>query len=74
MQGITENTRQYAHTLRKGYDPSQRIDFTETIYYQTASKTVNGKVKATFYLSDLITQFRITANAFDGKGAIGFAQ
>lgn len=72
MANITENAREYVHKLRKDFKPDQRIDLTETLYYGSAVKVVNGKMNGTFSLSDLITKFRITANAFDINGRIGY--
>lgn len=74
MTGIDKQARFYAHALRKGYNPSVRIDKTETQFYASAARVKNGVYKGSFYLSDLITEFRITANAFDRKGRIGYAQ
>lgn len=35
-------------------------------------RTENGVAKGSFVLSDLITNFKVTANAFDVKGALGY--
>lgn len=46
---------------------------TETLFYATALPVeADGSVKGAFNLSDLTTQFRISANAFDKSGALGF--
>jgi hypothetical protein len=34
--------------------------------------TNSGVATGSFYLSDLVTKFRVTANAFDSNGALGF--
>jgi len=48
---------------------------TETVYFATALPVDNdGKVRGSFNLSDLITQFRISAHAFDWNGTIGETQ
>lgn len=47
---------------------------TETVLYNSANFTKNGKLKGNFYLSDLITKFRITVNSFDTNGRIGYTR
>jgi len=51
-----------------------RVDKTETQFYTALTKIEKGnKFEGSFYLSDLVTKFRITANALDTKGRIGYA-
>jgi hypothetical protein len=72
MVGISENARQWAHPLRKGFTPSERVDLTETVLFSSSNRVSSGSLKGQFRLSDLITKFRITVNAIDEKGAIGY--
>ncbi|CDW84292.1 a-macroglobulin complement component [Stylonychia lemnae] len=73
MTGIT-NPRLWAHPRRKNYNINERIDLTETVMYQSAGTATKGELKGSFYLSDLITQFRIIADAFSGNGLLGYSQ
>ncbi len=73
MVGIKDNTRRYSHELRENYDSGYAVDMTETVFYSTAVRVDQAASYAdSFYLSDLITTFRISANAFDSQGALGF--
>jgi len=72
MVGISDNTRQWAHPLRKGFTPTERVDLTETVLFSSSNRVSSGSLKGQFRLSDLITKFRITVNAIDVKGAIGY--
>ena len=72
MVNIPPNTRQWAHQLRKGFNPSERVDLTETVLFSSTNRVTSGSIKGQFRLSDLITKFRITANAIDSNGAIGY--
>lgn len=65
--------RYYAHQLQPNWTASSRSDLTETVFFNSANKTNSlGKVTGSFYLSDLITKFRLIANAFDTAGVIGY--
>ena len=72
MVNITANTRQWVHTLRPGWTPTQRIDLTETVLFSSANRIRTGSLKGSLRLSDLITQFRITVNAVGTDGSIGY--
>jgi len=72
MVGIPLNTRQWAHPLRKGFSPTERVDLTETVLFSSSNRIKNGVLKGSFRLSDLITKFRITVNAIDANGLIGY--
>lgn len=72
MVNIPSNTKQWAHPLRKGFTPAERVDLTETVLFSSSNRVKNGSLKGSFRLSDLITKFRITANAIDINGAIGY--
>eukprot|EP00347_Sterkiella_histriomuscorum_P004662 403359590 len=71
------NTRLYQHAQRFSFfgEESSRFDTTETVFYQAAVLTDReGRYTVRFYLSDLITSFRITANAFDTLGRMGYSR
>jgi hypothetical protein len=53
-------------------DIGTRFDLTETLFYTVGNYTADGVYRGSFILSDLITQFRITASVFDTKGALGY--
>jgi hypothetical protein len=65
--------RIYAHDLLPNHSISNRNDFTETLYWAAGIKTdeKTGTATADFHLNDSVTSFAITADAFDGGGAIG---
>ncbi|MFT5468512.1 MAG: hypothetical protein ACI8UO_003622 [Verrucomicrobiales bacterium] len=68
--------REYAHALRPDRNPTDRVDFTETVYWHAGVKTneATGEAVVSFYLSDSVTGFRVFADAFDNRGALGSAQ
>jgi uncharacterized protein YfaS (alpha-2-macroglobulin family) len=72
MVGIEDNTKLWAHPRRKNFTQAERIDFTETLLFSSATRTRNGVIKGSFAISDLITKFRITVNTIDEKGRLGF--
>jgi hypothetical protein len=53
-------------------DIGTRFDLTETLFYTTGNYTETGIYSGSFILSDLISQFRITANVFDTRGTLGY--
>jgi uncharacterized protein YfaS (alpha-2-macroglobulin family) len=55
------------------HDQKERMarDLTQTVLYQSTVQVKKGKAKGTFFLSDLITKFRITVEGFDVNGVIG---
>jgi len=65
--------REYAHAVRPNRNPNDRIDFTETVYWnagiQTDAKT--GEARVTFALNDSVTSFRVYADAYGSDGALG---
>jgi uncharacterized protein YfaS (alpha-2-macroglobulin family) len=66
--------REYAHELRPGWTPSDRSDFTETVYWNAGLKTDDtGHATASFALSDAVTTLRVQADSFDQRGALGSA-
>lgn len=73
MQNIESNTRWYSHKRREDWSANERVDMTETVFYSaTQPLSKSGKFSGEFYLSDLITEFRITANAFSSDGVLGY--
>ncbi|MEM9346284.1 MAG: alpha-2-macroglobulin family protein [Planctomycetota bacterium] len=64
--------REYAHKQPAGKPIGQRSDFTETVYWSSATKTDDsGLATITFDLSDSVTSFRVKADAFTKDGALG---
>ncbi|MFN3166708.1 MAG: MG2 domain-containing protein [Phycisphaeraceae bacterium] len=64
--------REYAHKQPEGKPFGTRSDFTETVYWSAATKTgEDGTATVTFDLSDSVTSFRVKADAFTAKGALG---
>lgn len=64
--------REYAHKQPAGKPLGQRSDFTETVYWSSATKTDDkGLATITFDLSDSVTSFRVKADAFTKDGALG---
>lgn len=64
--------REYAHNVRSNRKATDRVDFTETLYWNAVVKTSEkGEASVSFSLSDAVTSFRAAADAFDGRGALG---
>jgi len=64
--------REYAHAQPEGKPFGQRSDFTETVYWSAATQTGDdGLATITFDLSDSVTSFRVSADAFSASGALG---
>lgn len=64
--------REYAHEQPAGKPFGERSDFTETVYWSAATKTgEDGLATITFDLSDSVTSFRVSADAFSSTGALG---
>jgi uncharacterized protein YfaS (alpha-2-macroglobulin family) len=65
--------RVYAHELRPNRRPTDRTDFAETLYWNAGVRTDDktGQATISFALSDAVTSFRASADAFDSRGAIG---
>jgi uncharacterized protein YfaS (alpha-2-macroglobulin family) len=65
--------RIYAHAVRPDRRPADRVDFSETLYWNAGVRTdeTSGKSTVTFDLSDSVTSFRVFADAFDTRGALG---
>ncbi len=67
--------REFAHVLRPNRQPTDRVDFTETLYWQTGVRTdaKTGEVTVRFALNDSVTSFKVLAGGFDDAGALGAA-
>jgi alpha-2-macroglobulin-like protein len=65
--------REFAHQVRKNRKPTDRLDFSETLYWNAGVKTSakTGEAKISFGLNDSVSTFRVFADAFAGDGAIG---
>jgi len=72
MSGIVA-VREFAHAVRPDRKPNDRVDFTETLYWNAALKTdeKTGEASVTFALNDSVTTFRASADAFNASGALG---
>jgi hypothetical protein len=66
--------REYAHQVRAGRRPTDRVDFTETLYWHAGLRTnAQGEATVRFALNDSVTAFKVTAGGFDDGGALGAA-
>ncbi|MCP3144527.1 MG2 domain-containing protein [Pyxidicoccus xibeiensis] len=67
--------REYAHTVRPGRKPGDRLDFAETLYWNAGVRThaQTGEVQVSFGLSDSVTTFKAFAGAVGMDGALGSA-
>ncbi|QRO00824.1 A-macroglobulin complement component [Archangium violaceum] len=67
--------REYAHTVRPGRKPGDRVDFTETLFWNAGVRTdpKTGEVRVSFGLNDSVTSFKAFAGAVGDDGALGSA-
>jgi uncharacterized protein YfaS (alpha-2-macroglobulin family) len=66
--------REYAHQVRPGRQPTDRIDFTETLFWHAGLRTdTRGEATVRFALNDSVTSFKVSAGGFDDGGALGSA-
>lgn len=65
--------REYAHTARANRQPTDRRDFTETIYWNAGLRTSprDGTAIVEFDLPDSVTTFKVRTDAFGNNGALG---
>ncbi|OED37093.1 hypothetical protein AB833_24965 [Chromatiales bacterium (ex Bugula neritina AB1)] len=65
--------REFAFKARPDRQANERIDFTETLYWNTGVKTGarDGRATVEFSLSDSVTTFRLLADAYGRNGALG---
>ena len=61
------------HPERSNPVPGDRVDFAETLFWHAGLKTdaETGEAEFSFSLNDAVTGFRVYADAFDGRGALG---
>ncbi|MFO0595155.1 MAG: alpha-2-macroglobulin family protein [Myxococcaceae bacterium] len=73
MQQISFITiRQYAHDVRPGRKPNDRLDFAETLFWSAATVTdANGEATVKFGLSDAVTSFKVAADGYTAGGVFG---
>jgi len=67
--------REFAHQVRPNRNPTDRVDFTETLYWNAGVKTdpTSGEATVSFALNDSVTSFKVYADAFSATGALGSA-
>jgi uncharacterized protein YfaS (alpha-2-macroglobulin family) len=67
--------REYAHTVRPGRVPGDRVDFAETLFWNAGVRTdaKTGEVRVSFGLNDSVTTFKAFAGAVGDDGALGSA-
>ncbi len=65
--------REFAYAVRKDRNPTDRVDFTETLFWNSGVKTdaKTGEATVSFGLNDSVSTFRVFADAFSGSGSIG---
>jgi uncharacterized protein YfaS (alpha-2-macroglobulin family) len=65
--------REYAHQVRANRKVNDRVDFTETLYWNKGVRTSarDGKATVKFGLSDSVTSFKVMGDAFGRNGALG---
>ncbi|SEM88115.1 Uncharacterized conserved protein YfaS, alpha-2-macroglobulin family [Stigmatella aurantiaca] len=65
--------REYAHTVRPGRKPGDRVDFAETLYWNAGVRTdaQTGEARVSFALNDSVTTFKAFAGAVGANGALG---
>jgi hypothetical protein len=65
--------RIYAHPVRPNRRPGERVDFTETLYWHAGIRTdaKTGEARVSFSLNDSVTTFRVFADGFSDRGALG---
>lgn len=65
--------REFAYEVRKDRNPTDRVDFTETLFWNSGVKTdaKTGEATVSFGLNDSVSTFRVFADAYSGSGSIG---
>ncbi len=65
--------REFAYEVRKDRNPTDRVDFTETLFWNSGVKTdaKTGEATVSFGLNDSVSTFRVFADAFNSDGALG---
>ncbi|MFL5350930.1 MAG: MG2 domain-containing protein [Hyalangium sp.] len=67
--------REYAHTVRPGRKSGDRLDFSETLFWNAGVRTdaKTGEAKVSFGLNDSVTSFKTFAGTVGDDGALGSA-
>ncbi|WP_163864213.1 MG2 domain-containing protein [Myxococcus eversor] len=67
--------REYAHMTRPGRKSGDRVDFAETLYWNSGVRTDarTGEVRVRFATNDSVTTFKATAGAVGDGGELGSA-
>lgn len=67
--------REYAHLTRPGRKSGDRVDFAETLYWNSGVRTDarTGEVRVRFATNDSVTTFKATAGAVGDGGELGSA-
>ncbi len=66
------SVREFAHQVRPGRRPNDRLDFAETLYWSAALRTnAQGQATVSFGMSDAVTSFRASVGGYDSQGALG---
>lgn len=65
--------REYAYQVRPNRKINDRVDFTETLYWNKGIRTSarDGKATIKFGLSDSVSSFKVIGDAFGRNGALG---
>jgi hypothetical protein len=78
MDNIKPNTRNWSHKIRRDFNRFDRIDFTQTLLFNSAKELEFTKdrtytVSSSFALNDQVSTFKIQVNLFSSDGKYGFA-
>jgi hypothetical protein len=67
--------REYAHMVRPDRKAGDRLDFSETLFWNAGVRTdaKTGEAQVSFGLNDSVTSFKAFAGAVGGDGALGSA-
>lgn len=72
VRGPFVSVREFAHQVRPGRKPNDRLDFAETLYWSAAVRTnERGEATVSFGTSDAVTSFRASVGGYDQAGALG---
>ncbi|MBU6455824.1 MAG: hypothetical protein KGS72_28900, partial [Cyanobacteria bacterium REEB67] len=65
--------REFANPVRVGRSSPDRVDFTETLFWNAGVKTdeQTGEATVSFGLNDSVTAFKVFADAYTAGGAVG---
>jgi hypothetical protein len=78
MADVKPNTRSWSHKIRRDFNRFDRIDFTQTLLFNSAKELEFTKdrtytVRTSFALNDQVSTFRIQVNLFSSEGKYAFA-